>query len=595
MILYEGLSIDDERIRGVQGKTTCPNCAKIGKKNIKDTCLSVNKDKKLFNCHRCGWSGYYGEVTKETTKEYVKPNIGNLTALKDEHLQFFSRRGITQKTVIRNRIKSAKGDWIAFGYYEGEDIVNIKYRTSKEKKFMQAAQAKPTMYKYNDIVGQDKIIICEGEWDALSWEEAGFTFATSVNQGAPNSKDKNIEKKLECITNCFSIFEEAEIIYLSVDNDDNGKRLEKELIKMFGAEKCMIIEHGEGCKDANDDLLKKGKDFLKQAFDNAKHVKVDGIFEANDFKDEIFRAYRNGQPVGTSTYFPEIDKAWTWRKGEVNVWTGYNNEGKSLLLKQFMIAKSLGDGWRHGIFSPEEMPLSEWYTDVIESYVGKSADLNKKEYDNYMTEMQLEDGLKFTQNHFYSLLPEEDHTLDTLLKKFSYMIRKYGLDTVTFDPYNQIQHLMKHGEREDLYISRFMAIIKRFAVDHDICLNLVAHQKTPPVTKGENYPEPNLYSVRGGGIFSDKADNVLVVWRPNRNTDQKDTTVAFISQKIKKQKLTGKPQRVDIDYDYISNRYRDSYGNPFDNFKENPKQEEIKEYDVWSLDPNKDFEDSVPF
>ena len=212
---------------------------------------------------------------------------------------------------------------------------------------------------------------------------------------------------------------------------------------MFGAEKCMIIEHGDGCKDANDDLLKHGKDFLIEALNNANGVKVDGIFEASDFKDDILSAYRNGQPVGTTTYFKAIDSAWTWRKGEVNIWTGYNNEGKSLLLKQLMLAKSLGDKWNHGVFSPEEMPLSEWYTDVIESYVGMSADMNQKAYGDYMNEMQLIEGLEFVNKHFFSLLPEKDHTLDTLLKKFSYMVRKFNIDTVTFDPYNQIEHLMR--------------------------------------------------------------------------------------------------------------------------------------------------------
>ncbi len=151
------------------------------------------------------------------------------------------------------------------------------------------------------------------------------------------------------------------------------------------------------------------------------------------------------------------------------------------------------------------------------------------------------------------------------------MVRKYNLKTVTLDPYNQIQHLMKHGEREDLYISRFMSQLKRFAVDHDVCLNLVAHQVTPQVQKGENYPEPNLYKVKGGGTFADKADNVLVVWRPNRNTDQRDTSVKFISQKIKKQKLTGKPSTVELDYDFKTNRYNDYNCNPFDKLKKRTK------------------------
>jgi len=127
--------------------------------------------------------------------------------------------------------------------------------------------------------------------------------------------------------------------------------------------------------------------------------------------------------------------------------------------------------------------------------------------------------------------------------------------TVTFDPYNQIHHLIKTGEREDLYISRFMAELKRFAVSHNVSVNLVAHQVTPAFIKGENYPEPNLYKVKGGGTFADKADNVLAVWRENRNTNISDNGVLFISQKIKKQKLTGIPGRAELMYNRRENRY----------------------------------------
>jgi twinkle protein len=37
---------------------------------------------------------------------------------------------------------------------------------------------------------------------------------------------------------------------------------------------------------------------------------------------------------------------------------------------------------------------------------------------------------------------------------------------------------MNNGEREDLYISRFMSQLKRFAVEEDLSMNLVAHQLT---------------------------------------------------------------------------------------------------------------------
>jgi hypothetical protein len=44
----------------------------------------------------------------------------------------------------------------------------------------------------------------------------------------------------------------------------------------------------------------------------------------------MLNGYRNGQNRGETTGVSEIDKAWTWRAKEVNLWTGYQNEGKSL-------------------------------------------------------------------------------------------------------------------------------------------------------------------------------------------------------------------------------------------------------------------------
>ena len=568
MIQIGDYSVDDSRSNGrTQFKTKCPRCKDEGKKNVNDTCLSVNVSQKYYHCHKCGWKGYFGERTHEP--EYKLP-IMNYTDLTMEHLQSLTMRMITQPTAIRNGIKSARNGYIAFPYFEGETVVNIKYRHFSEKKFMQAADAKQTMYKFNDIVCQKEIIICEGEFDALSWEEAGILYATSVSQGAPNVTDASVDKKLACITNCFDVFEDCETIYLNVDNDPNGQRLQKELIRMFTAEKCKIISfdglskhNGEQCKDANDVLIAYGKEKLLECIKNAKDVKVEGAFECFDFYSEIMYDYQNGQPKGTTTYFSGVDPCWTHRMGEVTIWTGYNNEGKSLFLKQLLLLKSKYEGWKHAFYSPEEMPYNEWFTDVIESYIGLSADNSQKTYKNYMTPIQMEEGMRFMNEHFFVVMPKEDQTLDEVLRLFSYLIRKKGLQTVVIDPYNQVQHNLE-GLREDLYISRFMAKLKRFAVEHNVAVHLVAHQTTPKFEAGKNYPEPNIYLIKGGGTFADKADNVCCVWRENRNTDQKDTSVKFISQKIKKQKLTGVPSSCVVNYDRFKNRYTENGVSPME-------------------------------
>jgi len=123
---------------------------------------------------------------------------------------------------------------------------------------------------------------------------------------------------------------------------------------------------------------------------------------------------------------------------------------------------------------------------------------------------------------------------------------------------------MKSGEREDLYISRFMSELKRFALDYSVSVNLVAHQVTPSKDESGRYYKPDVNRIKGGGTFADKADNVMFIWRPDRGLDYSSTNVTFGSQKIKKQKLVGTPQEVDgIDFDVKEQRYYFSGVTPF--------------------------------
>lgn len=542
-----------------QQKVHCPNCAKVGKTNLRDTPLSINLNDGLYNCHKCGWSGCViekKEFKPEPIMTYKLPQKLNITNLTDEALKYFEGRGISQEIINNNKIASSKdGNSIVFPYFKNATLVNYKTRLLKEKRFFQAKDAEPIMYNYDRIQGQKEIIVCEGEIDALSWEVAGFTNHTSVNQGAPNENDNNVDKKLECITNCFETFEQAEVIYLSVDNDPNGKRLEKELIRRFGAEKCKLIDFDD-CKDANEYLKKHSAFDLAQLLKQAKDVKIDGVFTVNDVFKSMLYSFENGQQRGETTYVDCVDLAWKWRKSEVNMWTGYQNEGKSLFLNQLSVIKAVMDGDKFAVFSPENMPLDEFFNDLIEMYVGKSTDPYYKDFQ--MSKAEYLEASTFINKHFFLVYPENDFKLDTIFEKTKYLIRKQGIEHLIIDPYNTIEHFIKAGEREDLYISRFMGMLKRFAVEQNISIHLIAHQITqrPNDKDGGRLPKPMLNSIKGGGTFADKADNVLFVWRPNRLVDFRDPMVVFGSQKIKKQKLVARPCDVhDIEFNWKENRY----------------------------------------
>lgn len=569
MIIQEFQNIGIE-VKGnnTQQKTKCPNCVKIGKENYKDDCLSINTNDGRYNCFKCGWSGRVRDnqslnnfmVQKEN--KYQLPSESYLVPIKGVGRDFLHSRGITDEVIDRNRIKSSSdGSKIVFPYYRDEKLINYKTRGVTGKFFTQAKDAEPIIYNYDGVKDAQRIVICEGELDSLSWEVADVKSHTSVNQGAPNVGDKNVDRKLQCIDNCYSVFENAKTVYIATDNDDNGRYLQKELIRRIGVEKCLLVDLSP-FKDANEVLLNEGKESLIERLKTASPPKVEGVFTANDIRESLIDGFHNGVERGTTTYIPSVDNAWTWRSGEVNIWTGYQNEGKSLFINQLACIKAGMEGWKFAVFSPENMPMNDFYNDLIEMYIGKSSDPHYKS--NQMELGEYQEALDFVDNHFFLIHPSKDFLLNTVLNKAKLLVRQRGVRSLIIDPYNTIQHKLRNGEREDLYISRFMAELKRFAVENDISIHLIAHQLTPRKGEDGKYPKPDVNMIKGGGTFADKADNVMFVWRPNRAIDFKDKYVTFGSQKIKKQKLVGTPQEVEmIEFNIKEQRYYFNGSTPF--------------------------------
>jgi len=549
-----------------QQKVKCPNCYKIGKENYKDTCLSVNVELGVYNCHKCGWSGKVKQeqlsMEMGVTKTYKKPEKKNLKKLTAVGKKFLNKRGITDEVIANNKIVSSSDNKsIVFPYLIDGKIINYKTRNTDGKFFTQSKDAEPIIYNYDKCRNSENIVICEGELDSLSWEVAGIPYHTSVNMGAPNIGDKNIDKKLECITNCYEVFEQATRVFIATDEDDNGRNLQKELVRRFGVEKCLLVDLSP-FKDANEVLLAEGVESLRERLKNAENPKVEGIFSVADVQESMLDGYHNGQERGTTTYIPAVDSAWTWRNGEVNIWTGYQNEGKSMFLNQLSCIKAIKDGWKFGVFSPENMPMNDFFNDIIEMYIGKSSDpyhgASQMKLDEYKKAME------FCKKHFFLIYPQKNFTLENIFHRAKYLVKTKGIRSLIIDPYNTIQHKMARGEREDLYISRFMSELKRFALDYNISIHLVAHQVTPSKNDDGRYYKPDVNRIKGGGTFADKADNVMFIWRPDRALEFSDTKVIFGSQKIKKQKLVGIPQEVHgIDFNIKSQRYYFNNETPF--------------------------------
>lgn len=583
-----GYEIENFNVYGIPigAKTaTCPKCSADRKKS-KDKCLSVFWDTGLGSCNHCGEKiQLHTFKRKEITKQYTRPALSNIKRdFSDKFINYISNiRGIDFNALKALKVRESK-EWmpqtkkdencICFDYYFNGELINVKYRDGK-KNFKLYKDAEKIFYNLDNIATENECIIVEGEFDVLAYYTAGIKNVVSV----PNGFNLKGELNLDYIDNYYNYFEGKETIYIAVDNDEAGQKGQKELIRRFGAEKCKIISFDD-CKDANDYLLKYGKESLANTIKFAKDVKIEGIFTIADVSSSMLNSYRNGQNRGETTGITEIDKAWTWRNGEVNLWTGYQNEGKSLFLNQLCLIRAIISGVKVAVFSPENFPLDDFYNDLIEAYIGKSCDPYYS--NNYMSEDEYKQGMNFIKDYFFVIYPDKDFKLQTIFDKAKYLVKKHGIRTLVIDPYNTIEHLTTSGEREDLYISRFMTQLKRFAIENEVSVNLVAHQVTPMKNEKDQgrYFRPELNKIKGGGTFADKADNVLYVWRPNRALDFKDPDVVFGSQKIKKQKLVGIPQNIDqITFNVREQRYYFSGVSPFTYFDKvrNGTQNEIEE------------------
>ena len=302
-------------------------------------------------------------------------------------------------------------------------------------------------------------------------------------------------------------------------------------------------------------------------------------------RDSMLQNFRKGKVAGSKTYVRDLDqissggiqnKMWSWKAGEFNLWTGYNNEGKSQFLIFLCVLKAINEGWKFAFFSPENYPPDEFFDDIIHTILGKSTDRFYKNFD--VSEQEYLKAFDMVKDSFYFVYPEKngvpDFTIDQIESVFEYLVWEKDVKAVVVDPYIKIRHEMTAGEPEHLYASRFMMDRINFTRKNNVSYHLVMHQTTPRKEKDGNYPPPSLYQIKGGGTFADSTDNSISVWRPNRATDPNDTTVIIKTDKIKKQKLVGVPFEIEIDFNRKKNRYMGKDG--FDYF-ENAKSQSVPE------------------
>ncbi len=281
-----------------------------------------------------------------------------------------------------------------------------------------------------------------------------------------------------------------------------------------------------------------------------KVITSSGVKPIDDVWDIMEHSFKHGKKRGETTHFPRFDENFKWKAGEITLIIARPNSGKTEFGLQLMTMKSVFDDWKWGVFSPENYPEDEFYDSLIHTYIGKTTDPFYGS--SQMTIDEYRKGYEFVRNHFFYVYPES-HTIEEIDANFDYLIKDKKICGTFIDPMNQVSY--DEGARTDQFLSKFLTVRKRRAIDyngHDI---ISTHPRTMSRNKSGEYDVPDMYEIAGGAMWGNKMDNIMVIHRPKFLTDPMDTTVEVHVRKIKKQKLVGIPGTCVFDFQRKTNRY----------------------------------------
>ena len=540
-------------------KMFCPKCKKDRKKHKNNKPLAVYWKDCYAKCFNCGDCFFFGKTQKlndgqppdmqpmkQKSKDYKKPGkLANEEPLDNNMRRWFEDRGIPVEVAEAEGVFKASRKMpqtekvescIVFPYTVEGELMNRKYRDGA-KNFMLESGAKLVPWRIDSIRDTAECIITEGEMDALSFLVAGYDNVVSV----PNGAQKNLRYLDDFIE---THFENKSRIYIASDTDAKGLELRNELVRRFGEEKCRIVTYGKDCKDANELLMSQGAEALRHAIAEAKEVPLEGIFTAEDVKDELLALFEKGLQKGATLDMGDLDDLLSLEVGRLMIVTGIPGDGKSEFLDEMAVRFSLKYDWRCAWFSPENFPVTLHHPKLIEKLIGK------RFMKGLMKPMEFESAIGYLSHNFFDILPEEGYRVDTILEKAEALVRRKGIRVFILAPYNCLEHQIPTGQSETQYISEFLEKLRSFARRRQVLVVLAAHptkMKRDPLTK--QFPVPTMYDISGSAAFFNKADFGIAIER-----DRTRGVTRVHVQKVKFRHL-GQPGVASFQYNTCCGRF----------------------------------------
>lgn len=354
---------------------------------------------------------------------------------------------------------------------------------------------------------KSRIVITEGELDALACSEAlGSWAVVSVPDGA-SSAEKWIKKDLEFL----ETFEE---IVVAFDNDKAGQEATQKVLGLFSPGKAKVVRWPADCKDACDVLKDKGAKDLKGILWSASAYAPEWVVDGDGILGEIFDG---GLEPGFPWPWDGIDAAFKGiRPKQMTLIAAGTSSGKSLFCRHIAL-HCAEQGRKVGYIALEESPRQSAlgvYGIALKQHLQLEDSL--PEDDIRALHERIGDKLVFTK-HWGSVSDD-----DSLVKKLRYCIKALDCGVLVLDHVSMAVSGMDASADERRTLDKLMTDLRSLVEDTGVHLFIVSHLRRAKDGSHEEGKSISTADLRGSHSLGQIPDNIVALERNQQADDPED-------------------------------------------------------------------------
>jgi hypothetical protein len=280
-----------------------------------------------------------------------------------------------------------------------------------------------------------------------------------------------------------------------------------------------------------------------------------------------------GTETGEPSRVNAMDEVFAWKRGFVNGWYGWSNDGKGTFFDFMSLIKSKIDGWKWLLYKQEDMSsrrngkvititADDIYNNLAWALTGQTPyrHFAKKHFQKQLDLEKYMDAIEWIEKHFMVVNPN-DRRFKNVMDTFLYYYEKFGVDGFLIDPWKSII-TDRANDTIDQVLNNAFIECKEFALKTDTSFNIIAHPTSMQDVKTSNkegapYKVVNQFMISGGAAWDNNMNSQYSIYRPERHLSPSDPKVHFINLKQRKAEIVGAKRGVyeNIKFDFLTKRY----------------------------------------